>query len=190
MKIGLFFGSFNPVHIGHMAIANYVIEYTDLQEVWFVVSPQNPKKDKATLLDEYKRLDLVYRAIDNDTRFKVSDVEFRMPKPSYTIDTLVYLREQHPGHQFVLIMGSDVFASLHKWKNAQVLVDNYEFLVYPRKGNYTLPPIQNLKYNTVQAPDIEVSSSMIRSAIAEGKNMRFFLPHQTWLYLDEMNFYK
>ncbi len=190
MKIGLYFGSFNPVHIGHMAVANYMVEYTDLQEVWFVVSPQNPGKDKASLLDEYQRLELVFRAINDDARFRATDVEFRMPTPSYTIDTLAYLREQHPKHKFVLIMGSDVFATLHKWKNAQVIADNYEILVYPRNGELAVPPLNHLKYKEINAPKMEVSSSMIRNAIAEGKNIRFFIPFHAWQYLDEMNFYK
>ncbi|TKG88503.1 nicotinate-nucleotide adenylyltransferase [Puteibacter caeruleilacunae] len=190
MKIGLYFGSFNPIHIGHLAIANYMVEFTDLDSLWFVVSPQNPFKTKKSLLPEYQRLELVNQAIGDDFRFKASNIEFRLPKPSYTIDTLTYLKEAYPNHQFVLIMGSDNLKSFDKWKNYQQLIEQYPILVYPRPGfdESTMPTDADM--TIVNAPFIEVSSSFIRDSIAGGKDVSFFMHPNTANYISEMHFYE
>jgi len=190
MKIGLFFGSFNPIHIGHMAIANYMAEYTGLDQVWFVVSPHNPLKKKQTLLEDNFRLEMVHLAIGNDPRFRVSDIEFRMPKPSYTSDTLIYLEEKFPMHTFVLILGSDNLASFGKWKNHELLTEKYTRYVYPRHGESKKDLKDCKNVVIVDAPRIEISSSFIRQAIAEGKDVRYFLPPRVYDYIDKMLFYK
>ncbi|MCF6358786.1 MAG: nicotinate-nucleotide adenylyltransferase, partial [Draconibacterium sp.] len=132
LKVGLYFGSYNPVHIGHLAIANYMVEYTDIDQLWFVISPQNPHKKKTNLLDDYQRLEMVYRAVEGDDRLRASNIEFNLPKPSYTINTLAYLSEQHPDYQFRILMGSDNLEHFHKWKNYEAIVENYGVIVYPR----------------------------------------------------------
>lgn len=190
MKIGLFFGSFNPIHIGHMAIAEYTTEYSDIDQLWFVVSPQNPVKKKQSLLDDYQRLEMVHRAIDGDIRFHVSDIEFHMPKPSYTIDTLTYLTEKHPRHKFKLIIGADNLVSFHKWKNSDVIIENYQRIIYPRHGIDNEELLQHQNVEIVDAPKIEISSSFIRDAISKGKKLKYFLPQKVYEYIDEMNFYK
>jgi nicotinate-nucleotide adenylyltransferase len=189
MKIGLFFGSFNPIHIGHMAIANYMVEYTDMEQLWFVISPQNPFKRRKTLLADHHRLELVERAIAEDERFRASDIEFKMPTPSYTIDTLAWLGEKYPSHSFAIIMGSDGLPSFQQWKNAAALQQHYQRYVYPRPGYAVdFPEQENLE--VVDAPLMEISSSFIRKAIGEGKDIRHFLPPAAWKYLDEMNLYR
>lgn len=189
MKTGLFFGSFNPVHVGHLAIANYMAEYTPINEIWFVISPHNPFKKKKNLLDDYERLELVHKAINDDPRFRASDIEFRMPKPSYTIDTLTYLKEKFPRHEFSLIMGSDGLSTFHKWKNAAEIVKQYHRFVYPRPDH--LPPYPNFENATeVKAPLMEISASFIRKALKHNKNIKHFLPHGCYEYIDKMNFYK
>ncbi len=197
MKTGLFFGSFNPVHIGHTAIANYFVEYAGLEQIWFVVSPQNPLKERASLLAEYHRLELVNLALDDDPRFRATDMEFRLPKPSYTIDTLAYLTEKFPKREFVLIMGADNLVTLHKWKNFEQLVRNYEIIVYPRRGSDTRqlhPSLEKLlpkaRISNSRAPLIEISSSFLRQAIREGKDMRFFFQKPVWEYIMDMHFYE
>ncbi len=197
MKTGLFFGSFNPVHIGHTAIANYFVEYAGLREVWFVVSPHNPLKERTTLLPEYHRLELVRLALEDDPRFRASDIEFRLPKPSYTIDTLAYLTEKYPKREFVLIMGADNLVTLHKWKNFEELVRRYEIVVYPRKGSETgtlHPSLEKLlpqaRITVTRAPEMEISSSFLRHAINEGKDMRFFFREPVWKYIQDMHFYE
>lgn len=190
MKVGLYFGTFNPIHIGHMAIANYMLEYTEMEKLWFVVSPHNPLKNKKHLLGDYHRLELVRRAIDDDFRFQACAIEFSLPKPSYTIDTLTYLQEKYPQHEFFLIIGSDNLDSFSKWKNYEVLLRQYNILVYPRPGFQGSEWLNRDNIRLVDAPLMEVSASFIREAIAAGKDVRHFLPYKTWLYLSEMNFYK
>ena len=191
MKIGLFFGSFNPIHIGHLALANYFVEFTDLDKLWFIVSPQNPLKKRRTLLEDYHRYYLVQLAIEDYTdKFKVSNIEFSMPKPSYTIDTLTYLSEKYPDNKFILIMGADNLLTLHKWKNYDELIKKYEIYVYPRPRFDTTTIKINAKYQIFDAPMIEISSSFIRKAISEGKNVDFFMHPKVAAYVNEMNFYK
>jgi len=189
-KTGLFFGSFNPVHIGHLAIANYMVAFADLDQVWFIISPQNPFKEKTSLLADYHRLELINLAIGDDLRFKASDIEFRMARPSYTIHTLEYLREKYPQNHFELIMGSDQLPSFHRWKNYQQILKDYRLLVYPRPGSDDHELISHPSVSMSDAPRMDISSSMIRHAISEGKDVRHFLPSGVWKYLDEMNFYR
>ncbi len=190
MKIGLFFGSFNPIHIGHMAIANYMLEFTDLEKLWFVVSPQNPFKKRSNLLDENHRLVLVNSAIEDNYKFKASNIEFSMPKPSYTIDTLVYLNEKYPDNDFVLIMGSDNLRNLKKWKNYETILENHEIFVYPRPGDNNLELMAHEKVSIVNAPLMEISSSFIRNAIKDKKDVRYFMPDKVAKYVGEMHFYE
>jgi nicotinate-nucleotide adenylyltransferase len=189
-KTGLFFGSFNPIHIGHLAIANYMLEFTDLDEVWFMVSPHNPLKEKSSLLADHHRYALVQIATEDYPRFKASNFEFHLPQPSYTIDTLVRLEEKYPAHRFVLIAGTDIFPTFHKWKNWEELVKNYAIYVYNRPGT-GLGKYKN--YPNIylhEAPLMEISSSFIRDAISKGKDIRFFLPEKVYDYIVEMHFYE
>jgi len=190
MQTGLYFGSFNPVHIGHMAIANYLVEYTDLDQLWFIVSPQNPLKKKETLLEDFERYDLVELAIGNDDRFRVSDIEFRLPKPSYTIDSLTYLQEQFPRYMFSLIIGSDNLSTFNLWKNYKLIEKNYKRYIYPRRGSENIDSDKHKNIEVVKAPMIEISSSFIRNAIRQGKDIRYFLPDKVYDYISKMNFYK
>jgi len=194
---GLYFGSFNPVHIGHLAIAGYMVEYAGLDEVWFVVSPLNPLKKKETLLPDRQRLYMVELAIGNNEKFRASDIEFRLPVPSYTIDTLTYLKENYPSHDFVLIMGEDNLYTLHKWKNAAELVKNHFIYVYPRKdsrkpANPLLDELLSkaVSLTFVNAPLMEISGTFIRNGIKAGKDMSYFLPPAVWKYIREMHFYE
>ncbi|MDC0584240.1 nicotinate (nicotinamide) nucleotide adenylyltransferase [Bacteroidales bacterium] len=189
MKTGLFFGSFNPIHIGHLALANYIVSFTDIQELWFVVSPQNPLKSKSTLLPDYHRLEMVHLAINETEQFKVSDVEFRMPKPSYTIDTLTYLSEKHPKREFVFIMGGDNLLHFHKWKNHELIEEKYRRYVYPRPGVSDEEYHKHKNIERVNAPLMEISSSFIRAAIKDGRDVRYFAPKVTWDYIIKMGFY-
>ncbi len=192
----MFFGSFNPVHIGHMAIANYLAEYSSLEEIWFVVSPHNPLKTKETLLKDRDRLYMTGLAIGDDSRFRVSDVEFTLPQPSYTIDTLAWLTEKHPSRRFTLIMGEDNLTTLHKWKNAEVLVKQYPIIVYPRlypgsRSGKRLQEILSMASVTeIDAPVMEISGTFIRNAIKEGKDVSWFVPAPVWRYIREMHFYE
>lgn len=190
-EVGLYFGSFNPIHMGHMAIANYLVEFTELDEFWFVVTPQNPHKEKKNLLNDYDRLEMVGLAVEGDDRLQVSDIEFFLPKPSYTIDTLAYLKDRHPNKQFKILMGSDNLQNFHKWKNSDAIVQNYGVVVYPRHG-FDISAIPRHKNIIVaeEAPMMEISSSFIRTSIKQGKDIRHFLPPRTWEYICKMNFYR
>lgn len=187
---GLFFGSFNPIHIGHLVIANYIMEFSPMKQLWFVISPQSPFKKQSNLLENYHRLELVNRAIENDNRFRTSDIEFKLPTPSYTIDTLTYLKEKYPNRKFAIIMGADNLFHFHKWKNFEQIRDNFQIMVYPRPGikQEDCPDFENLHW--VDAPIMEISSSFIRNAIREKKDIRYFLHPEVWKYMDEMNFYR
>jgi nicotinate-nucleotide adenylyltransferase len=190
-KTGLYFGSFNPVHIGHLAIANYLVEFTEIDQLWFVVTPQNPHKTKRNLLNDFDRLDLVKLAVEDDDRLEVSDIEFFLPKPSYTVDTLAYLKDRNPNRDFKILMGSDNLENFHKWKNHETIVENYGVIVYPRPG-FDKSKIKPHKNITVaeNAPLMEISSSFIRNAVKKGKDVRHFLPPKVWEYIDEMGFYR
>ncbi len=195
-NVGLYFGSFNPIHIGHIAIAGYMLEFTGLDEVWFVVSPHNPLKKKETLLDNYQRLHMTNLAIGSNDRMKASDIEFRLPVLSYTIDTLTYLEEKHPNHQFSLIMGEDNLYTLHKWKNATELIRKCMIIVYPRRGAVkpATPQLEVLlskaKVTFVKAPLMDISGTFIRNGIKRGKDMSYFLPSAVSKYIEEMHFYE
>jgi nicotinate-nucleotide adenylyltransferase len=196
-KIGLYFGSFNPIHIGHLAIANYMTEFSsDLDHIWFVISPQNPLKKKSTILANHHRLYLAELAIGNDPELEASDIEFYLPRPSYTINTLAYLKERYPSNRFALIMGADNLSTISKWKNHDLLLEKYEIYVYPRPGYPTdkigadKNILENAKIHIVDAPLIEISSSFIRTSIKEGKNIRYFLPPKVYEYIREMHFYE
>lgn len=189
-KTGLFFGSFNPIHTGHLIIAEYMVENTDLEEVWFVVSPHNPLKDKKSLLADHHRLALVNLAIDDDPRLRACDIEFRLPKPSYTIDTLTYLSEKHPSMDFILISGTDIFPSFHKWKNYQELLKQYAFYIYNRPGYESGDYINHENIRLFQAPLMEISASFIRQSIKEGREVKYMLPEKVYQYIREMHFYE
>ena len=197
-NIGLYFGTFNPIHVGHLIIANYMADYTTLDEVWLVVSPQNPLKKKESLLADYHRLSLVRIAVEENIKLKASNEEFNLPIPSYTINTLTYLKEKYKKSNFHLIMGEDNLRSFHKWKNHQLIVENHKIFVYPRvlteqeieeKQNNT-PNFNHKNIVKCQAPIMKISSSFIRNAIKSKKDVRYLLTENVYKYVDEMNFYK
>jgi len=189
-KIGLLFGSFNPIHSGHLILANYMAEFTDLDEVWFVVSPQNPLKNKSSLLADYHRLALVRLAVEDSKRLKVSNIEFSMPIPSYTIDTLTWLNEYNTDKEFVIICGTDIFPHFHKWKNYNEILNQYSIYVYPRPG-YNMEKYSNYEsIKMYEAPLMEISSSFIRKGIKEKKNMSYWMPESVYQYILEMHFYE
>ncbi|MDH3710519.1 MAG: nicotinate (nicotinamide) nucleotide adenylyltransferase [Cyclobacteriaceae bacterium] len=187
MKIGLFFGSFNPIHIGHLIIANTMAEHLD--RIWFVVSPQNPFKKNKSLLHEFDRLTMVEKAIQDNHKFAVSDVEFSMPRPSYTIDTLSYLAEKNPHHQFQLIIGSDNLKRFPQWKNYQQILDEYGLMVYPRPGKSADQFMDHPKVHYVEAPLLDISATYIRKCVKEGRSLRYLLPMSVAQYIDQQQFY-
>jgi nicotinate-nucleotide adenylyltransferase len=199
-RVGLYFGSFNPIHIGHLIIANYMAQTDTIDEVWFVVSPHNPHKKKKNLLEDHHRLAMVRRAVEDNAKLRASDIEFRLPKPSYTVYTLQALKEKHPDYQFTLIMGADNLRSLHKWKNYEQIIERHAILVYPRvltlqekAEESTTENNELLSYSNIQitdAPVMKISSSFIRNMIADGKDVRYLLSEPVFTYLDEMNFYR
>ena len=189
MKIGLFFGSFNPIHIGHKVIASYLVDFTDLDKVMFVVSPQNPLKQKISLLDQYHRLQIIRSEIEDNSKLAVSDIEFDMPKPSYTIDTLVRLKEKYPENDYSIIMGSDNLQNFHKWKNYEQILEDYSVCVYPRPG-YKISGSHKNIHLIEGVPQMEISSSFIRKSLKEGKDISYLMPEKAWVYTDEMNFYR
>lgn len=192
MKIGLYFGSFNPIHIGHLVIANHLAEYSDLDQIWFVVTPHNPFKNKTSLLDNHQRLEMVYLATKDYKKLKPSDIEFNLPQPNYTVNTLAHLQEKYPENTFALIMGEDNLKSFHKWKNYEVILENHDIYVYPRISDSKIDTRfdGHKKIHHVNAPIMQLSSTFIRKAIKEGKLVEPMLPKNVWTYLDEMNFYK
>jgi len=176
VKVGLFFGSFNPIHIGHLIIANIMVETSDLQQVWFVVSPQNPLKSSKSLAHEFDRYDMVQAGIDSSYHLRASDIEFNMPRPSYTVDTLAYLAEKHPDHEFSLIIGEDNLKSFPKWKNYQVIIDNYGLYVYPRPSDakHELADLANVQW--IEAPILDISATYIRKLVKQEKSIEFLVP--------------
>ena len=191
-KIGLYFGTYNPIHVGHMAIANHMAEYSNLDEVWLVITPHNPFKKKSSLLSDHHRYQMVYEATKEYQKLKPSTIEFKLPQPNYTINTLVHIQEKYPDFEFCLIMGEDNLKSFHKWKNYEVILENYHIYVYPRisdlptNNQFTNHPHIHL----IDAPIMEISSTFIRKSIAAKKNVRPLLTEAVWKYIDEMNFYK
>lgn len=192
MTIGLYFGTFNPIHIGHLIIANHMAEHSNLDQIWFVVTPQSPFKVKASMLDNHDRFEMVYRATADYPKLRANDIEFGMPQPNYTINTLTYLQEKYPMHEFALIMGEDNLKSFHKWKNYEIILGNHHIYVYPRisEGNVKSEFDQHPKIHKVAAPIMELSSTFIRNSIKSGKNVKPMLPEHVWEYVDEMNFYR
>ncbi len=190
-ETGLFFGSFNPIHSGHLMMAQYFVEYTDLQQVWFVVSPQNPLKKKASLLPQHHRLNMVKAAIENHHKFRASDIEFAMPQPSYTINTLTYLKEKYPEKNFYLLIGADNLANLSKWKNYEEILNNFKIFVYKRfQDTINHQLLEHPHVSILDAPQIEISSSFIRAGIKKGKDMQFFLHENVYAYIKEMYLYQ
>ena len=189
-KTGLFFGSFNPIHVGHLIIASYMANFTDLNEVWLVISPQNPLKNKKGLGNMYDRLEMARLATEPSEQIKVSDIEFSLPKPSYTVDTLAYLHEKYPDREFVLIMGADNLVSFKKWKNYEVLLNNYKLYVYPRPGADTSEWKDHPSVTLTETPQMEISSTFIRKAILDKKNIQFLVPDNVIAFMDSKNMYR
>lgn len=191
-KVGLYFGTFNPIHIGHLVIANHMVEFSDLDEVWFVITPQSPFKVKKTLLDNNHRYQMVFEAIKEYPKLKASRIEFDLPQPNYTVNTLVHIGEKYQEHSFCLIMGEDNLKSFHKWKNFETILDGHEVFVYPRisEGDKGHQFKDHPRVHMVKAPIMEISSTFIRRQHKEGKNIRAMLPDAVWTYMDEMNFYR
>ncbi|MCU0379612.1 MAG: nicotinate (nicotinamide) nucleotide adenylyltransferase [Chitinophagaceae bacterium] len=189
MKIGLYFGSFNPIHHGHLIIANYTLQHTDLDQIWLVISPQNPFKPSKGLLNEYHRLHLAQLALEGETRLKATDIEFRLPKPSYTIDTMAYLEEKYPSHQFSILMGSDSFQNLDKWKNAPVIMSRYPVYVYERPG-FPIRTDLPVAATSLQAPLLQISATDIREMIAAGKSIRYLVPDIVKEEIDRNHYYR
>jgi len=192
MKIGLFFGTFNPIHIGHLILANYMAEFSDLDEVWFVITPMSPFKQKSSLLDNIHRLAITNVAVEAYSKLKTSDIEFKLPQPNYTVNTLIHIEEKYPEHQFCLIMGEDNLKGFHKWKNYETILKNYQLYVYPRISDGTVESefLKHSNVHRVQAPIVQISSTFIRKSIKKNKDIRAMLPANVWNYIDEMNFYK
>jgi len=189
MKIGLLFGSFNPIHTGHLIIANYLANHTDLDKVWLVVSPQNPLKKYGDLINTYDRLEMAKLATENATNIEVSDVELKLPQPSYTIDTLTHLKEKYPQHEFAIIMGSDNLVTLHKWKNYKLLLRDYKIYVYPRPGYENAELASHPSVTITMTPLMELSATFIRKALKEKKDVRYFLPDAVLEFIQNKNLY-
>ena len=191
-KIGLYFGTFNPIHIGHLIIANHMVEHSDLDEIWMVVTPHNPFKKKSSLLDNNHRFEMVYRATENYSKIKPSDIEFKLPQPNYTVYTLAHISDVYPDKEFCLIMGEDNLKSLHKWKNYETILEHHHIYVYPRisEGKTETQFDKHPKIHKVNAPIVQISSTMIRNGIKDQKNIQPLLSKEVWEYVDEMNFYR
>ena len=198
MNIGLFFGSFNPIHIGHQIIAQYLLEFTELEQIWIIVSPQNPLKDPDSLIHAYDRLEMCKLAFEDQDAIQVKDIELHLPQPSYTIDTLTYLKEKYTAHQFSLIMGEDNLKSFHKWKNYEVILENHAIYVYPRVDENGQTNNNSEKYgfkshpkvHFIAAPIVEISATFIRNSIKNKKNIQPLLPNKVWEYIDHNNLYR
>lgn len=192
MKIGLYFGTFNPIHIGHLAIANHMAEFSDLEQIWMVVTPHNPLKKKNTLLEDHHRLQMVFLATEDYPKIKPSDIEFKLRQPNYTVNTLAHLQEKFPQHTFSLIMGEDNLNSLQKWKNYEVILQNHKVYVYPRINSEVLDAqfVNHPRIHKIDAPVMEISSTFIRDCIKNGKNVMTLLPAKVWDYIDHNLFYK
>lgn len=190
MKIGLYFGSFNPIHSGHLVIAGYMAEFSDLKQVWMVVSPHNPLKPAGSLLQDYHRFHLVELGIGNNKKLKASKIEFELARPSYTVVTLAYLQDKYPTHEFALIMGADNLENLHKWKNFELILEHHDIYVYPRPNHDGGNLKDHPRVKWIDAPQMEISSSFIRKSIKEGKDVRYMMPETVADYIDEMNFYR
>ncbi|MCB0696941.1 MAG: nicotinate-nucleotide adenylyltransferase [Chitinophagaceae bacterium] len=189
MHIGLYFGSFNPIHIGHMIVANHIVEHSEIDKLWFVVSPHNPLKDSNSLLNEYDRLHLVNLAIEDNTKFRASNIEFSLAKPSYTIDTLTYLTEKFPLERFSVIMGSDSFQNIHRWKNYEHLVKNYSIIIYMRPG-FEITETHGANLTIMHAPLLDISSTYIRNQVKEKKSIRYLVPEKVFEYIEGSNYFK
>ena len=191
-KVGLFFGTFNPIHIGHLILANHLVEYSELEEVWLVVTPHNPHKKKSSLLNNHHRYNMVWNLCEDYPRLKPSDIEFNLPQPNYTVNTLVHLEEKFPDNDFTLIMGEDNLKSLPKWKNYEVILEKYHIMVYPRYSEGEVAPdlLHHPRIRKIDAPRIEISSTFIRNAIKQGKDVRPLLPEIVWESIDKNNFYR
>ncbi len=190
MKVGLFFGSFNPIHVGHLIIANTIVDKANLDRVWFVVSPQNPFKEKKSLLGEFDRYDMVKMAIGDNDKLDVSDVEFKLPQPSYTIDTLTHLKERFPSYDFSIIMGGDNLINFHKWKNYQAIVDYHHVITFPRPGK-EIPAhyLENEKVTITDTPLLQVSATYIRDQIKANNSTQYLLPDTVRKHIEEKGFY-
>ena len=191
-NIGLYFGTFNPIHIGHLIIANHMVENSDLDEIWMVVTPHNPFKKKSSLLDNHHRLEMVYKATESYDKIKPSDIEFNLPQPNYTVHTLAHISDKYPDYNFNLIMGEDNLKSLHKWKNYETILEHHNIYVYPRisEGKVETQFENHPKIHRVEAPIVEISSTMIRNGIKNKKNVQPLMSSNVWRFVDEMNFYK
>jgi nicotinate-nucleotide adenylyltransferase len=189
MKVGLYFGSFNPIHAGHLIIVNHILNETDLQRVWFIVSPQNPFKKSDTLLNEYDRFHIVQKAIEGDDRLRASDIEFSLPKPSYTVHTLAYLKEKYPAYEFSIIIGSDGFQNLDNWKNAEVIIANYPIIIYKRPG-FDINTDLGAKIQIMKAPLLEISATYIRELIQRGKSIKHLVPSSVEEEISTYGFFK
>jgi nicotinate-nucleotide adenylyltransferase len=192
MKIGLYFGTFNPIHIGHLIIANHMAEFSDLEQVWMVVTPHNPHKKKNTLLDDYQRLHLVHLATTDYPKIKPSDIEFKLPQPNYTVNTLAHLNDKYPQHEFCLIMGEDNLNSLHKWKNYEFILEHHNIYVYPRIADeFEKSLLENHPHvHKIDAPIVEISATFIRESIKKNKNIAPMLPSKVWDYIADSNLFK
>jgi len=190
MEVGLYFGSFNPIHHGHLIIASHILYNSDLDQLWFVVSPQNPLKQSAGLLNEYHRLYLVQLSVEEEKNMRAIDIEFKLPKPSYTIDTLTYLGEKYPDHSFSVIMGSDSFQNISRWKNYEQILKNYRIYIYPRSGSSEIEKYPNARITVVKAPILEISATQIRNNIKEGKPIRFLVPDKVREEIEKNGYYK
>lgn len=191
-QIGLFFGTFNPIHVGHLILANHLVEYSELDEIWLVVTPHNPHKKKSSLLNDHQRYDMVWDLCEDYPQLKPSDVEFRLPQPNYTVKTLAHLEDTFPDYDFTLIMGEDNLKSLPKWRNHEVILERHRVLVYPRFSEGEVAPelLDHPKITKIDAPRIEISSTFIRKAIQEGKDVRPMLPEKVWRHIERNGFYR